>query len=150
MSFASIISLRFLEKFKEYGAFFIRLAFGFHIIYFSQDNVFSFERMEEFEKFLAAHNFPFPLYCAYLSVYVQFICGILMIIGLFVRPVGFVLLINFIIAYTGVHLGQTYPQYFQPVQLMAVALFLMFNGAGKLSLDSLIYRKDRKFKGVYA
>lgn len=69
------------EKYKEYGVIFIRLIVGFHLIYGTQDNVFSYARMEEFAGFLSLRGVPFPLVSAFLSAYAQFICGILFIVG---------------------------------------------------------------------
>ena len=45
-----------LDRFKEYGPIFIRLIIGFHLVYGTQDNLFSYARMEEFAAFLSAHN----------------------------------------------------------------------------------------------
>jgi hypothetical protein len=52
--------LSLLEKYKEYGVIFIRLIVGFHLIYGTQDNIFSYARMEEFAGFLAVRAVPFP------------------------------------------------------------------------------------------
>ena len=41
---------------KKFADFPIRLAVGFHLIYGTQDNVFSWERMLEFRDFLEAFN----------------------------------------------------------------------------------------------
>jgi hypothetical protein len=38
--------------------------------------------MIEFERFLAAHGTPLPAVGARLSVHVQFVCGVLFILGL--------------------------------------------------------------------
>ncbi len=39
----------FFDQYKAYGAIFIRLLLGFHLIYGVQDNVLSWERMLEFK-----------------------------------------------------------------------------------------------------
>ncbi|MEK6283669.1 MAG: hypothetical protein AABN95_25220 [Acidobacteriota bacterium] len=49
-----MLKLSLLEKYKEYGVIFIRLIVGFHLVYGTQDNVFSYARMEEFASFLSA------------------------------------------------------------------------------------------------
>lgn len=126
---------RFLDRYRNNGALFIRLAFGFHLIYFTQDNVFSYERMLEFRDFLAVRGVPFPLIGAIVSVYVQFISGILLILGLWVRPVAALVVVNFICAIIIAHRGMPYEQMFQPIQLIAVGLFFLLHGAGALSLD---------------
>jgi putative oxidoreductase len=120
---------------KEYAALFIRIMAGFHLIYGVQDNVFSWDRMLEFEHFLNAHSFPFPLVCAVVSVYAQLICGLLFIAGLFTRTAALVMVFNFIVAILAIHIGDTYRGVFPAIVMLSSSLFLLFNGAGKLSLD---------------
>lgn len=135
---------QFLEKNRDFAAIFIRLAFGIQLIYFTQDNVFSYDRMLEFRDFLQAHRVPYPLFCAFLSVIVQFTGGICLIIGFKVRPVSLLLIINFIMAILIVHLGHAYEQYYPALNLIAVSLFLLFNGAGRLSVDDLLAKRERE------
>jgi putative oxidoreductase len=97
--------------------------------------------MLEFKDFLQLHGFPFPLFCAFLSVAVQFTGGVLFILGAFVRPVSLIILINFIVALVMVHVGDSYEQYYPALQLVAVSLFLLFNGAGKPSIDEWLAQK---------
>jgi putative oxidoreductase len=126
------------EKRKEYGMFFVRLIVGFHLIYGTQDNVFSSARMLEFRDFLAARGTPFPLFSAHLSVYAQFLCGILFILGAFIRPAAAIMIINFICALLIAHRVGGYP----PAALALVMLFssiaFLIHGAGKPSIDSLL------------
>ena len=67
----------FFDRHREKGAFFVRLVVGFILVYGTQDNVFSNERMIEFRDFLAARRVPLPLLAAHLSAYAQFVCGVL-------------------------------------------------------------------------
>ena len=59
-----------------------------------QDNVFSHARMLEFRDFLAARQVPWPLVAAHVSVYAQFVCGILYLLGLFVRPAAVLMIVR--------------------------------------------------------
>ncbi|KAA3437523.1 DoxX family protein [Rufibacter hautae] len=131
----------FLDRYKPYAAVLLRLAFGFHLIYFTQDNVFSYVRMLEFRDFLEVRGVPFPLVGAIVSVAVQFLCGIFLIVGWQVRVAGFFILVNFILAFLIAHRGQSYEQFFQPVQLMAVGVFFLLHGAGALSLDHYLHQR---------
>jgi putative oxidoreductase len=130
------------EKYKEYGVIFIRLIVGFHLIYGTQDNVFSYARMEEFAGFLSLRGVPFPLVAAFLSAYAQFICGILFIVGLATRYAAVVMIINFIAALIIAHIGDTYPNMFPALMMLAAACFFVVHGAGKLSVDSLLDRQE--------
>ena len=46
----------------------------------TQDNVFSWGRMLEFRDFMAQFGFPFPLFCAVLSVIGQFGGGLALVL----------------------------------------------------------------------
>lgn len=137
------MNFSFLDKYKDYGVIFIRLIIGFHLIYGTQDNILSFARMEEFAAFLAGHSVPFPLFAAFLSVYAQFICGILFIVGAFTRPAALVMIINFIAALVIAHASDPYPNKFPALMMLAAACFLFVHGAGALSVDNRLKGRRR-------
>ena len=99
---------RYFENKKEYGAFFLRVIIGWRLVDGTQDNVFSWARMLEFRDFLEQFHVPYPLLSAQVSVYAQFICGILYVIGLWIRPAAMIMIINFIVALFIVHIGTTF------------------------------------------
>jgi len=123
------------ERNKEVGPLFVRLWVGFHLIYGVQDNIFSWARMMEFREFLAQFGFPFPIVSAHVSVYAQFICGVLYILGLFTRQAAVVMIINFIVALGMVHVGDPYPRAALAFAMLAGSLFLLFHGPGRVSVD---------------
>ena len=129
------------ERRREWGVIFIRLAFGFWLIYGTQDNVFSHERMVEFMKFLEQNGFPFPTFGAYLSAYAQFLCGILFILGLGTRFAGAVMGINFLFALGIAHVGAPYQANYPAFVMLAAALFFFVHGAGKPSLDEWLQKR---------
>lgn len=133
-----------LDKYKEYGPLFIRLIIGFHLIYGTQDNIFSYARMEEFAAFLSAHKVPLPLFAAFVSAYAQFICGILFIFGALTRYAALVMIINFIVAVLLVHMGDPYPSKFPALMMLAASCFLFLHGPGSLSLDGLRARRAKQ------
>lgn len=135
MKISSYINSTFSPK-TDYGALFIRLMAGFHLIYGVHDNVLHWERMVEFANFLAQYQFPVPLVCAVLSVYAQLICGALFILGWYVRIAATAMIFNFIVAIVAIHLNDSYPTMFPAIAMLASALFLLFNGAGKLSIEN--------------
>ena len=137
-----MLKLSGLEKYKEYGVIFIRLIVGFHLVYGTQDNVFSHARMEEFAAFLAARGVPFPLFSAFLSAYAQFVCGLLFILGLATRYAAAVMIINFVAALVIAHLGDAYPGKFPALMMLAAACFLLLHGPGKLSVDGALERRE--------
>ena len=123
------------DRRREVGLFFIRLIIGWHLVYGTQDNVFSYARMLEFRDFLGERGVPAPLFAAFVSAYAQFVCGLLYVFGAFVRPAAVVMIINFIAALAIAHRSGGYP----PAALALIMLFssigLLFHGAGAWSFD---------------
>ncbi len=136
------LSFSFLERYRDYGAFFIRLIVGAHLIYGTQDNVLSWARMLEFSDFLAARGVPFPLFSAHLSVYAQFVCGLLYLLGAITRSAALVMIINFIAALLIAHRDLAYQPMFPALVMLCGSLFLLFHGAGKLSVDDFLQKRE--------
>lgn len=135
---------RWLDKNQEVGALLLRLFFAFVLIYGTQDNIFSHERMLEFRDFLAQNGFIYPLASSYLSAYAQFICGILILIGFTTRIASFVMVINFIIALLMVHTALPFDANIAPLAMLTTALFFTFHGAHKYSFESFLVKKQQK------
>ena len=128
-----LLALAWLEPYKEFGPLFIRFIIGWHLVYGTQDNVFSYARMVEFRDFLAKYRFPFPMFSAFLSAYAQFICGILFILGLWTRQAAAVMIVNFLVALYMVHRGQSYPQQALALIMLFGSAFLLVHGPGRLA-----------------
>ena len=131
----SALRLDPLARHAALGPTILRAFAATFLIYMSQDNVFSGERMAEFERFLRQFGFPLVPVSARVSVYAQFGCGVLLALGLFVRPAAAVLAINFVVALAMVHTRQPFRAALEPTAMLACALSLLVTGAGALSLD---------------
>ena len=92
--------------------------------------------MLEFSSFLEANGFPFPLFSAFTSVYLQFTAGVCWIIGFKIREASLVMVANFIVAILMVHIGDTYIGTAPAIHLLAVAFFFLCSGGGKYQLKS--------------
>ncbi|HEX5709024.1 MAG TPA: DoxX family protein [Pyrinomonadaceae bacterium] len=125
----------FFRRRAEYGPVFIRLVVGWMLIWGTLDNILSWERMTEFERFLAARGVPLSMFAAHLSVYTQFVCGVLVLLGAFVRLAAVPLVINFVCALLIAHRRDTWAGAFPALVMLASALFFLFHGAGRLSVD---------------
>lgn len=119
----------------DLGLLLLRLGIGGHLIWSTQDNVFSWERMLHFRDFLEKFDFPYPLFCAVLSVAAQFAGGCALVVGLFTRFAGAVLAFNFVVAIVMVDGKAAYPQAFAALAIVVACLCLVFTGAGRWSLD---------------
>ncbi len=124
-----------LERRREYGLFFIRLIVGFHLIYGTADNVFSSARMLEFRDFLANHGTPYPLIAAYVSAWAQFLCGILYILGAFVRPAALMMIINFVCALLIAHRTGGYPPAALALLMLFSSVAFLIHGPGRPALQ---------------
>jgi putative oxidoreductase len=133
--FKDLVRLDFFKKYSEYGPILLRILIGAELIRGTQDNVFSYARMVEFAEFLGTRGVPFPLFSAFLSAYAQLLCGILIILGLYTRAAGAVMVINFIAALGIAHIGQPYQASYPAFIMLAAAFFFMLHGAGKPALD---------------
>ena len=120
---------------KGWGILLLRLFVGFRLIYGTMDNVWHWDRMIEFSQFLEAQKFPYPLVCAVISVYAQFICGILIILGFYIRWVSAIMIINFIIA-TSIHISEGIPAMTPPLLILLSCFLFLLEGSGPLSLRS--------------
>ena len=126
---------RRLAAHSDFGLLILRIVVGGHLMFMTQDNVFSWARMLEFRDFLAQFGFPIPLFCAVLSVTGQFGGGLALALGLCTRFAGSIVAFNFVVAIVMVDAKQPYPGAFAALALVAAGLCLMFTGAGRYSLD---------------
>ena len=133
-----------LGRFGDFGLLLLRWVTGAFLIYQSHDNVISQERMLEFEKFLTQFNFILPHIMAPLSVYAQFICAILFILGLLTRWAGLVTTFNFIVAVWMVHWPQDFTGWWPALILVFLGFLFATVGAGRLSLDAMLLNPSRE------
>jgi putative oxidoreductase len=137
----ALLNFGFFQRHREYGVIFLRLLIGVFIIYGVQDNVLSWDRMLEFEKFLRSRGVPYPLFAAHLSVYAQLICGFSILLGAFIRFTSLIFIANFICAIIIAHRRDSFNGMFPALMMIAAGLFFLFNGAGKLSIDEILGRR---------
>lgn len=132
----------FFKRNEVWAPLFIRIIVGFHLIYGVYDNIASHTAMTEFIVFLTKYNMSIPTVAAYVSVYAQFVCGLLFIVGYYLRIAALLMIVNFTVALFIVHVGDTYQNAFPALFMFFSSLSLFFSGAGKFSLDQL--RKNKK------
>ena len=116
---------------SDVGLFLLRIFIGLRIIYGVFDNIISWNRMMEFSGFLKANSFPVPTFCAVLSVYAQFICAVLILLGYETRFATFILVFNFIVATVMVHRNDSIEVMTPALAMLFISVGLLFTGAGK-------------------
>lgn len=122
---------------------FIRIPVGFHLIYGVIDNIISNERMVEFQLFLENNGLPFPIVGAFVSVYSQFIAGILFVIGWKIKWAGAIMIANFSVAIILVHLDDPYVNVFPAIWMLSASIFLTFNNLGPISIDGFMRSRQK-------
>ena len=91
--------------------------------------------MKEFSEFLQAQGFPFPLIAAVVSVYAQFICALLILIGYKIRLASFLMVFNFTIAIIMVHHADSIEGMTPALAMLFGSITFLFTGAGKISIE---------------
>jgi len=132
----------FVKKYGGWGPFLIRVATGFHLAYGMIDNIINRERMQAFIKYLYELGVSIPTLTAYSSAYVQFIGGILFILGYYQRTSAFVMMVHFIFVILIAHVGDTYQHLFPVLFMLIASTSLFFSGPGKFAIDNL--KRKRK------
>ena len=93
-----------------------------------------------------SHNAQFvsslgiPAWLAYVSVFVEFLGGIAVTIGLFTRCFSFAIVIDMAVAIWKVHWKNGFTgngNYQFPLTLAAIAFALIFLGAGPIAIDAI-------------
>ncbi|GHN01539.1 hypothetical protein WSM22_30280 [Cytophagales bacterium WSM2-2] len=132
---------RYLGGFREFAPLFIRLSVGYHLMQGVWGAVTKPEVMKEVIVFFESQNiFAAPI-LAPLVAYLEFICGLLFILGAFTRQAALIMVIVFVNAIFIVHLGDTYKSTFPAIVMLSGSLFLLLAGPGRVSVDQLLKRE---------
>jgi putative oxidoreductase len=121
----------------------LRILVGAFLMWGTWDNIASAERMQEFVGFLTQLSCPVPELAAPVSVYAQFACGALILLGLLTRWAGLVMTFNFIVAVALLTVGggeSDFRALFPPLVMIAIPLVLATHGGGRFSLDAALAR----------
>ena len=124
----------------------VRLYWGFQ---FAQTGWGKLHNLPKITAFFASLNIPFPGINAPAVSTLEFVGGILMMFGLFSRPIAFLLACNMFVAYwTADHeaLSSVFsdPGKFyiaDPYTFLFASLMILIFGAGYFALDTLIAKK---------
>ena len=133
---------RWLNSLQPYGVVLLRLVLGAAMIYnswrkvyptggFNGHNTFSAE--QHFYQFVA--SLGLPNWLAYVSIFTEFVGGICLLAGLFVRFFGLLVAINMLMAIATVNRHHGYAGSEYSIALAALAVMLLLTGPGTMALD---------------
>ncbi|MFC4725377.1 DoxX family protein [Glycocaulis abyssi] len=128
----------------DIGLLALRLLTGSFLMWETQDNILSAERMAEFVGFVGHHGFILPEIMAPLSVYAQFICGALILAGALTRAASLVMVFNFVVALAMVHWGGDFRNWWPALVLVFIPLHFALAGPGRWSVDHWLARRETK------
>ncbi len=134
-SMKRLLFLEPLAGFQDLTLLMLRILTGAFLMWGTWDNIADPARMSEFVAFLTHFKFPAPEVMAPLSVWLQFCCGALLIVGLLTRWAELIMVFIFIVAFLMVHLADDFRAQFPALILIAVSLHFAAAGGGKFSLD---------------
>jgi len=118
------------------GALLMRLSLGGIMAYHGYGKVVPHGALNHYGHFIMTLGLPYWL--GYVSAYTAFVGGMLLIIGLLTRFAAFAISINMLVAFFTVGIHQLFGVAHFIVALFAIAVMLLFYGAGALALDRKI------------
>ncbi len=136
--------LHALARFEHAALLLMRAVTGAFLVWGVQDNIFSADRMHEFEQFLAKAGFIAPAFMARLSAWAQLLVGLAFIAGFATRWAGIVCTINFLVAIVMVDAHGGIRASFPSACLVVIGLYLACRGAGRISVDHALVRDSAR------
>ena len=132
-----------LDNLQPWGALVLRIVLGVAMIYHGYGKVVPGSLhgnvtapIEHFSGFVASMGLP--RWLGYASALTEFVGGILVLVGLLTRFAAFFITINMAFAIALVTRHHGYAGSEEPLALLAIALMLLFYGAGAVALDRKI------------
>ena len=127
---------KWLNSLQPSGALLLRLALALSMTLHGYQKVVPHGALHHFIHYVATLGLPFWL--GYVSAFTEFIGGILLILGLFTRLAAALIAINMLVAFATVGIHQGPGGYSYILALAAIAIMLVFYGAGAFALDRKI------------
>ncbi len=130
--------MRYLDRLQPLALLVMRLALGAVMVAHGYQNLF--RHLHEHVRFVA--SLGIPAWLGYVSSFVEFAGGLLVLVGLFTRAAAFALCIDLIVAIWKVnwHNGLTGDHGYEfPLALATLAFALIFLGGGPIAMDHVFH-----------
>jgi putative oxidoreductase len=127
---------KWLNSLQPFGAFLMRLVLGVSMAVHGYQKVVPNGALHHYAHYVVSLGLPYWL--GYVSAFTELIGGTFLILGLFTRLAAALVAINMLVAFATVGIHQGFGIYTYILALAAIALMLLFYGAGSLSLDRKI------------
>jgi len=130
------------DFFSNLRLLWLRVLMGLSIAYHGFGKVFG-GRMEAFTHGVGEMGFPFPALFAWLAALSELVGGLLLVVGLATRPAALFIFVNMCVAAFIRHGADPFSRKELALAYGVIAGALILTGAGKLSLDALVFRGSR-------
>jgi putative oxidoreductase len=127
---------KWLNSLQPTGALLMRLILGVSMAVHGDQKVLPLSALHHYAHYVSTLGLPYWL--GYVSAYTEFVGGILLILGLFTRLAAFLVAVNMLVAFATVGIHQGFGIYNYILALAALAIMLLFYGAGAFSVDRKI------------
>jgi putative oxidoreductase len=129
------------QRYEDAALLALRAVTGLFLLYQSHDNVLDTVRMGEFETFMTQFGFWRPDILAPFAIFWQVAAGLGFLFGLFVRPLGIITAVQFVVAVWMVHWTQDFAGWWPATILVFLGLYFAARGSGRYGLDTLLARR---------
>ncbi len=120
----------------------LAVAYGFY-----EPAMMKFSDISATAKWFGNMGIPLPTLNAYMAATTEMLGVILLTLGLFTRIISVPLIVIMIVAITTVHLGNGFSAgdngFEIPLYYMLFLLIFLSHGAGKFSIDHLLFKDDK-------
>ena len=134
--------LRGLRKVDWLGPLVVRLFFGY---FWAETGWAKLHNLEGFTERFVGWGIPFPAFSAATSAWVEFIGGVLIMVGLFTRLTAVPMIVNMIVAIALVVIKNvgSFDELVELDEFVYILIFfwLLIAGPGKVSLDAWLARR---------
>lgn len=127
---------KWLNSMQPLGALLMRLALALAVTVHGYEKVIPNGALHHFTHYVASLGLPYWL--GYVSAFTEFVGGILLVLGLLTRLAAAMLAVNMLVAFFTVGIHQGFGVYNYILALAAIAIMLVFYGAGAFALDRRI------------
>jgi putative oxidoreductase len=118
---------------QPFGALLLRLALGVSMAVHGYQKVVPHGALPHFAHYVTTLGFPYWL--GYVSALTELVGGVFLIVGFLTRFSAALVAINMLVAFFMVGIRQGFGIYNYILALAAIAIMLLFYGAGALALD---------------
>jgi putative oxidoreductase len=127
---------KWLNSLQPVGALLMRLILGSCMAFHGYQKVVPGGALHHHAHYVVSLGLPYWL--GYVSAFTEFLGGMFLIVGLLTRLAAALIAINMLTAFVTVGIHQGFGIYNYILALIALAIMLLFYGAGALSLDRKI------------